>query len=106
MVGDLRKQRAVRYATEADLDRHGCTIEECEEYEPYFEARIAVFAGVDYRAIIADAEKPCRRRAWGRRKQRLSVRAPDFRLLFWMRFGPVMKSATTRVKRTRVAFLS
>jgi predicted GTPase len=56
MVGDLRKQRAVRYATEADLDRHGCTIEECEEYEPYFEARIAVFAGVDYRAIIADAE--------------------------------------------------
>ncbi len=55
--GDLRKQRIVRYATEADLDRHACTIEEREEYEPYLEAGIAVFAGVDYRAILAKAEK-------------------------------------------------
>jgi len=55
--GDLRKQRALRYATEADLDRYGCTIEEREEYEPYLEAGLAIFAGVDYRAILADAEK-------------------------------------------------
>ncbi len=55
--GDLRKQRALRYATEADLDRYGCTIEEREEYEPYLEAGLAIFAGVDYRAILAEAEK-------------------------------------------------
>lgn len=55
--GDLRQQRAVRYATEADLDRHGCTIEEREEYEPYVEAGLAVFAGVDYRAILTEAKR-------------------------------------------------
>jgi len=55
--GDLREQRAVRYATEADLDRHRCTIEEREEYQPYLEAGLVVFAGVDYRAILAEAEK-------------------------------------------------
>src|SRR5208337_5029000 len=55
--GDLRKQRAMRYATEADLDRYQCTIEEREEYEPYLEAGLAVFAGVDYRAVLAQAEQ-------------------------------------------------
>jgi predicted GTPase len=55
--GDLLRQRAMRYASEADLDRHRCTLEEREEYEPYVEAGIAVFAGVDYRAILAEAEK-------------------------------------------------
>lgn len=55
--GDLLKQRAMRYASEADLDRNECTIEEREEYEPYIEAGLAVFAGVDYRTILAQAEK-------------------------------------------------
>ncbi len=53
--GDLLKQRALRYANEADLE--GCTIEEREEYEPYLESGIAVFAGIDYRTILALAEK-------------------------------------------------
>jgi len=55
--GDLRKHKVVRYASEADLDRHECTIEEREEYEPYLEAGLVIFAGVDYRAILAEAEK-------------------------------------------------
>ncbi len=55
--GDLRKQRQLRYAVESDLDRYGCTIEEREEFQPYLEAGIVVFAGVDYRAILADAER-------------------------------------------------
>lgn len=54
--GNLREQRALRYAREADLTRYRCTIEEREEYEPYIEAGIPVFAGVDYRAILAQAE--------------------------------------------------
>jgi predicted GTPase len=54
--GDLRRQAVQRFATEADLDRAECTIEEREEYEPYLEAGLVVFAGVDYRAILARAE--------------------------------------------------
>lgn len=56
--GDLRKQSVQRFATARDLDAHACTIEEREEYEPYVSAGHAVFAGVDYRAILraADAE--------------------------------------------------
>jgi predicted GTPase len=53
---DLRKQRALRYASETDLKLHGCTIEEREEYQPCLESGIAVFAGIDYRTILAKAE--------------------------------------------------
>ncbi|WP_242342696.1 cyclic 2,3-diphosphoglycerate synthase [Anaeromyxobacter terrae] len=55
--GDLRAQRVQRFATEADLDAGRCTIEEREEYEPYLEAGLVVFAGVDYRAILEAAER-------------------------------------------------
>jgi predicted GTPase len=55
--GDLRLEAVQRFAGEADLERAECTIEEREEYEPYLEAGIVVFAGVDYRAILAAAER-------------------------------------------------
>jgi predicted GTPase len=55
--GDLRRQAVQRFAAEADLDRAECTIEEREEYEPYLEAGLVVFAGVDYRAVLAAAER-------------------------------------------------
>jgi predicted GTPase len=55
--GDLRRQAVQRFADEADLARADCTIEEREEYEPYVEAGLVVFAGVDYRAILAAAER-------------------------------------------------
>lgn len=54
--GDLAAQRVQRFATLADLDRAGCTIEEREEYEPHLEAGLVVFAGVDYAAVLAAAE--------------------------------------------------
>jgi predicted GTPase len=57
--GDLREQRTRRFASEEDLARHDCTIEEREEYEPYVAAGIAIFGGVDYRSMLADAEKEC-----------------------------------------------
>jgi predicted GTPase len=53
--GDLEQQRAQRFATPADLDAAGCTIEEREEYEPHLAAGHVVFAGVDYAAILARA---------------------------------------------------
>lgn len=55
--GDLRRQRVQRFATLADLDRHNCTLEEREEYEPHLASGTVVYAGVDYAAILEDAEK-------------------------------------------------
>ena len=55
--GDLVKQRVQRFATYADLDKHECTIEEREEYEPHLDNGVIVYAGVDYEAILREAEK-------------------------------------------------
>ncbi len=55
--GDLVKQRVQRFATYEDLDRHETTIEEREEYEPHLDAGRVLFAGVDYEAILREAEK-------------------------------------------------
>lgn len=54
--GDLAAQVVQRFATRDDLDAADCTIEEREEYEPYIEAGMAVFAGVDYAPILYAAE--------------------------------------------------
>ncbi len=55
--GDLAKQAVQRFAAPEDLDRHHCTIEEREEYEPHIAAGNLVFAGVDYARILRQAEK-------------------------------------------------
>ncbi len=55
--GDLEKQTWQRFATYRDLDRHDCTIEEREEYEPLIARGFTVFAGVDYEKILRRAER-------------------------------------------------
>lgn len=55
--GDLAKQETQRFASYEDLDKNECTIEEREEYEPYVEQGMVVFAGVDYGKILELAEK-------------------------------------------------
>ncbi len=55
--GDLSKQVVQRFATFKDLDKHNCTIEEREEYEPHIEKGAIVYAGVDYEKILRKAEK-------------------------------------------------
>ena len=54
--GDLVAQRVERFATYDDLDRFETTIEEREEYEPHLDAGRVVYAGVDYEAILHEAE--------------------------------------------------
>ena len=54
--GDLVAQAVQRFGDYADLDRHGCTIEEREEYEPHLDQGTVVYAGVDYEAILRQAE--------------------------------------------------
>ena len=55
--GDLVKQKVQRFAEYEDMIRHECTIEEMEEYEPHIKQGIIVYAGVDYGAILEEAEK-------------------------------------------------
>ena len=55
--GDLVKQKVQRFAELEDLKKHECTIEEMEEYEPHIEMGSIIYAGVDYGAILAEAEK-------------------------------------------------
>ncbi|MHA2171541.1 MAG: cyclic 2,3-diphosphoglycerate synthase [Candidatus Kariarchaeaceae archaeon] len=55
--GDLSKQINQRYSEYADLDRHDCTIEEREEYEPYIDRGFVIFSGIDYGKILQSAEK-------------------------------------------------
>lgn len=62
--GDLVAQKVQRFQDYTDLDKHNCTIEEREEYEPYVERNRIVYAGVDYEAILAEAEKEAQFILW------------------------------------------
>lgn len=75
--GDLVKQRVQRFATLADLDLHECTIEEREEYEPHIERGVIVFAGVDYEAILREAEKEADIILWDGGNNDFSFYKPD-----------------------------
>lgn len=55
--GDLVAQKVQRFATVEDLHKHKCTIEEMEEYEPHVVRGNVIYAGVDYEAILREAEK-------------------------------------------------
>lgn len=55
--GDLAKQKVQRYSTLEDMKKHNCTIEEMEEYEPHIVMGNIIYAGVDYGAILKEAQK-------------------------------------------------
>jgi len=55
--GDLVKQKVQRFAELEDLVKHECTIEEMEEYEPHIMMGSIIYSGVDYEAIVREAEK-------------------------------------------------
>lgn len=55
--GDLAAQKVQRFASVEDLEKHRCTIEEMEEYEPHVVRGNVIYAGVDYEAIVRAAEK-------------------------------------------------
>jgi predicted GTPase len=75
--GQLAKQRLQRFATYEDLDRHECTIEEREEYEPHLKNGTVVYAGVDYAAILAEAEKEADVILWDGGNNDFAFFAPD-----------------------------
>jgi predicted GTPase len=79
--GDLEAQAVQRFATRADLDRHACTIEEREEYEPYVERGRVVYAGIDYRRILAQAEEEAELILWDGGNNDLPFFRPDLHIV-------------------------
>jgi len=75
--GDLTRQRLQRFATTEDLDEAQVTIEEREEYEPYLREGAVVFAGVDYAAILEEAQRQAEVIIWDGGNNDLPFVRPD-----------------------------
>jgi len=75
--GDLAKQAVQRFETYADLDKNECTIEEREEYEPHLDNGVLVYAGVDYEAILRQAEQEVDIILWDGGNNDFSFYKPD-----------------------------
>ena len=75
--GDLAAQRVQRFATSEDLVHHRVTIEEREEYEPHLATGCVVYAGVDYAAILAEAEREADVLVWDGGNNDTAFLAPD-----------------------------
>lgn len=75
--GDLASQAVQRFADYADLHRHSCTLEEREEYEAHLAAGSVVYAGVDYEAILRQAESQADVILWDGGNNDLPFFAPD-----------------------------
>jgi len=79
--GDLVAQKAQRFETYEDMDKHDCTIEEREEYEPHIDRGNLVFAGVDYEEILRQAEKEADVIVWDGGNNDFSFYESDFSIV-------------------------
>jgi predicted GTPase len=79
--GDLAAQAVQRFASYADLERHNCTIEEREEYEPHIDRGVIVYAGVDYEAILRQAEQEADVIVWDGGNNDLPFYQPDLHIV-------------------------
>jgi len=79
--GDLVKQVWQRFATYEDLEKHECTIEEREEYEPHIDRGIIVYAGVDYEKILREAEKEANVIIWDGGNNDIPFYKPDLHIV-------------------------
>ncbi len=78
--GDLAAQACQRFATDADMDREHCTIEEREEYEPLIDSGFVVYAGVDYAQILERAEREADVILWDGGNNDLPFYVPDLHI--------------------------
>ena len=79
--GDLVKQRIQRFQTYEDLDRYECTIEEREDYEPHLDRGAVVYSGVDYEAILREAEKEADVLVWDGGNNDYPFYVPDLHIV-------------------------
>ncbi len=78
---DLNRSRVERFAAQEDLDRYTCTVEEREEYEHFVKKGIVVYAGVDYEAILREAEKEAEIILWDGGNNDFSFYKPDLEMV-------------------------
>ncbi|TKJ42498.1 GTPase [candidate division LCP-89 bacterium B3_LCP] len=78
--GDLVAQRVQRFASVDDLKRYDCTIEEMEEYEPHIVRGNVIYAGVDYEAILRQAEEEADIILWDGGNNDLPFYKPDLHI--------------------------
>jgi len=78
--GDLTKQICQRFASFSDMDKHKCTIEEREEYEPHIRRGTVVYAGVDYGIILKEAEKEAGVIVWDGGNNDIPFYQPDLHI--------------------------
>ena len=98
--GNLVAQRVQRYATYDDLDRYETTIEEREEYEPHLDGGRVVYAGVDYEAILRQAETEADVILWDGGNNDYPFYRPDLYLVVADPRARETSGTTTRVRRT------
>lgn len=79
--GNLVKQEVQRFEKYEDLDKHDCTIEEREEFEPYLERGLVVYSGVDYEKILKKAEKEADVILWDGGNNDLPFYFPDLHIV-------------------------
>jgi predicted GTPase len=75
--GDLVEQACQRFADYSDLDKHKCTIEEREEYEPHIDNGFIIYSGVDYGQILKAAEEEAEVILWDGGNNDLPFYRPD-----------------------------
>ena len=79
--GDLAKQSVQRFGSLEDLKKHKCTIEEMEEYEPHIVSGVVIYSGVDYEAILREAEKEADIILWDGGNNDMSFYKPDLNIV-------------------------
>lgn len=79
--GDLKEQIVQRFSKYEDLEKHKCTIEEREEYEPHIEKGIVVYAGVDYEKILREAENEADIILWDGGNNDIPFYKPDLHIV-------------------------
>jgi len=79
--GNLKEEIVQRFADYIDLEKNKCTIEEREEYEPWIERGIIIYAGVDYEKILREAEKEADVIIWDGGNNDLPFYKPDLHIV-------------------------
>jgi predicted GTPase len=101
--GDLVAQKCMRFATVEDLAKNNCTIEEMEEYEPHVMAGNVIYSGVDYEAIVREAEKEADIILWDGGNNDFSSTSPTSTSPSPTRTVPATASCTTPARSTCVS---
>ena len=75
--GDLEEQAVMRFESYEDLEEYDVTIEEREEYEQHIENGLVVYAGVDYEALLEEAQEEADIILWDGGNNELPFFVPD-----------------------------